>query len=115
MVGGSGAVVSELSKQLSDDGHSVRATTSKKVTQKAGGKVERVHVDLLTSEGMTNAFEGIDRAFMMAPAAYPAWNSGSSLVCGLCIGSLVEAGKNEEYTINISKKRLSEIAANKRE
>ena len=40
VVGGSEAVGSELSKQLSDDGHSVRATTSKKVAQKAGGKVE---------------------------------------------------------------------------
>lgn len=70
VVGGSGAVGSELSKQLSDDGHSVRATTSKKVTQKAGGKVEQVHVDLLTGEGMTNAFEGIDRAFLMAPTGY---------------------------------------------
>jgi hypothetical protein len=92
-VDGSGAVGLELSKQLSDDGHSVRATASKKVTQKAGGKVEQVHVDLLTGEGMTNAFEGIDRAFLMEPAAYPAWDSGSSLVCGLRIGSLVAAGE----------------------
>lgn len=45
MVGGFGAVGSELSKQLSDDGHSVRATTSKKAIQNAGGKVEQVHVD----------------------------------------------------------------------
>jgi hypothetical protein len=50
---------------------------------------------LLTGEGMTNAFEGIDRAFLMAPAAYPAWNSGSSLVCGLRIGSLVAAGEGK--------------------
>lgn len=70
VVGGSGSVGSELSKQLSDCGHSVRATTRKKVTQKAGGNVEQVHVDLLTGEGITNAFEGIDRAFLMAPVGY---------------------------------------------
>jgi len=70
VVGGSGSVGSELSKQLSDGGHSVRATTSKKVTQKAGGNVEQVHVDLLTGEGITNAFEGIDRAFLMTPVGY---------------------------------------------
>ena len=48
-------------------------------------------MDLLTGEGMTNAFEGIDRAFLMAPAAYPRGTPAQSLVCGLRIGSLVAA------------------------
>jgi len=70
VVGGSGTVGSELLRRLADDGHSVRATTSKKVTQKAEGNIERAHVDILTGDGITNAFEGIERAFLMSPTGY---------------------------------------------
>ena len=43
LVGGSGAEGSQPSKQLSDEVTRFGATTSEKLTQKAGGKVERVH------------------------------------------------------------------------
>jgi uncharacterized protein YbjT (DUF2867 family) len=70
VIGGSGTVGAELSKRLSDDGYSIRVTTSKKSPPTAGGHVDQVHLDLLTGAGIANAFDGVDRAFLMAPGGY---------------------------------------------
>ena len=53
VVGGSGAVDSELSKQLSDDGK--LGPCDNQQESYTGGWLSRL-VDLLTDEGMTNAF-----------------------------------------------------------
>jgi uncharacterized protein YbjT (DUF2867 family) len=65
IVGGSGTVGSEIVKILKSEGHSVRATTSKPTTESG-----KVHVNLLTGEGLDAAFAGIDRAFFLSPGGY---------------------------------------------
>ncbi|HET6346647.1 MAG TPA: SDR family oxidoreductase [Myxococcota bacterium] len=65
VIGSSGAVGSELVRELVSNGHTVRGTTHKR-----SGDAERVHVDLATGEGLRAAFEGIDRAFLMSPGGY---------------------------------------------
>jgi len=65
VVGASGTVGSELVKILKAGGHSVRSTTSKP----AQGP-EVAHINLVTGEGMSAAFEGIERAFFLAPLGY---------------------------------------------
>ena len=65
VVGGSGTVGAEIIRQLKAEGHVVRATTGKKSDSK-----EKVEVNLLTGEGLKQAFEGIDRAFFLSPAGY---------------------------------------------
>jgi uncharacterized protein YbjT (DUF2867 family) len=71
VVGASGIVGSEIVKLLLDQGHKVRGTTSKKSLyplSKAG--FEKVYANLETGEGVHNAFEGIDRAFLLSPPGY---------------------------------------------
>jgi uncharacterized protein YbjT (DUF2867 family) len=65
IVGGSGTVGSELVKILKAEGHSVRVATSKPATDS-----EKVHVNLVTGEGLDAAFEGVDRLFMLSPGTY---------------------------------------------
>ena len=65
VVGGSGTVGSELVKILAAEGHQVRVATSKPTTE-AG----KVHVNLLTGEGIDAAFENVDRAFFLSPGTY---------------------------------------------
>src|SRR3954468_4033347 len=65
VVGGSGTVGSELVKILKADGQSVRVATSKPTTESG-----KVHVNLLTGEGIDAAFEGVDRVFMLSPGTY---------------------------------------------
>jgi len=65
VVGASGTVGSELVKILKTGGHSVRSTTSKP----AQGP-EVAPINLVTGEGMSAAFEGIERAFFLAPLGY---------------------------------------------
>lgn len=66
VIGASGAVGSGVVQRLREQGHTVRTTTGKK--DAAGA--DRVHVDLVTGEGVQEAFAGIDRAFLMSPAGY---------------------------------------------
>lgn len=63
VIGSSGNVGSELVNILKSQGHSVRSTTSKK--EKSGG--DTVYLDLLTGEGVADAFAGIERAFLLCP------------------------------------------------
>lgn len=65
IVGGSGSVGSEISKILTKAGHAVRTTTSK-----TPNSATQVKVNLLTGEGLTQAFEGVERAFFLSPAGY---------------------------------------------
>jgi uncharacterized protein YbjT (DUF2867 family) len=65
VIGASGVVGSEIVRLLKAQGHTVRTTTSKK-----GGEAGAVHVNLQTGEGIREAFEGIDRAFVMSPGGY---------------------------------------------
>jgi uncharacterized protein YbjT (DUF2867 family) len=70
VVGASGTVGSEIVKLLTAQGHKVRATTSKKVSDQPGDGVEQVQVNLVTGEGISKAFEGVDRVFLPSPAGY---------------------------------------------
>lgn len=66
IIGASGTVGSELITQLKAQGYPTRATTSKKVQNSP----ELVHVNLATGEGLTEAFEGVDKAFFLSPPGY---------------------------------------------
>jgi len=57
-----------LIKELRAKGVPVRATSSKAAANKDG--VETVKLNLLTGEGLTQAFEGVERAFFLSPAGY---------------------------------------------
>lgn len=61
--GASGNVGSELSKLLAAAGHKIRSTTSK--TPKTASEMR---VNLTTGEGIRQAFEGVDRAFLLSPS-----------------------------------------------
>lgn len=65
VVGASGMVGSELVRVLKEQGHAVRATTSKKPTSK-----EQIQVNVVTGEGIKAAFDGVDRAFILSPPGY---------------------------------------------
>jgi uncharacterized protein YbjT (DUF2867 family) len=65
VVGASGTVGSELVKLLQAKGHTpVRATS--KTTLEA----DQVHLDLVRKDGLNQAFDGIDRAFLLAPPGH---------------------------------------------
>lgn len=65
VLGASGTVGSGLVKLLKADGYTVKCVTSKPATQP-----EQVHVNLATGEGLKDAFEGVDRAFLLSPPGY---------------------------------------------
>ena len=66
VVGASGTVGSEVIKLLKSQGLRTRATTSKKVKDSS----ELMHLNLVTGEGISKAFEGVDRAFFLSPPGY---------------------------------------------
>ncbi|MFN8674615.1 MAG: NAD(P)H-binding protein [Candidatus Sericytochromatia bacterium] len=65
ILGASGNVGSEIARILKAKGNKVSLATSRKVE-----KDEQVHINLATKDGLENAFEGIDRAFLLAPPGY---------------------------------------------
>lgn len=69
VVGGSGTVGSEITKILTNAGHAVRTTTSRALS-KTPQHSSQVKVNLTTGEGITQAFEGVERAFFLSPAGY---------------------------------------------
>ncbi|MGE0632968.1 MAG: NmrA family NAD(P)-binding protein [Pseudobdellovibrionaceae bacterium] len=69
IVGASGTVGSNLVQILKAQGHQITATTSKEASQKQDG-VWQVRVNLATGEGLKNAFDGIQRVFILSPAGY---------------------------------------------
>lgn len=65
VVGASGTVGSEVVRLLKAEGLNVRTTTSKQPQDASA-----VHVNLVTGEGIRNAFEGVDKAFFLSPPGY---------------------------------------------
>ena len=70
VIGGSGTVGSEIVRLLREQGASVRATTHRRDAVGTRDGVERVYLDVGTGEGVAQAFEGVDRAFLLAPPGY---------------------------------------------
>ncbi len=70
VVGASGTVGSDIVKLLAVQGYKVCITTSKKVDGQSQHNVERAQANLVTGEGISKAFEGVDRVFLMSPAGY---------------------------------------------
>jgi uncharacterized protein YbjT (DUF2867 family) len=64
VVGASGTVGTELSRLLAERGHRVLRATSRT----AG--VGQVPLDLVTGAGVATAFDGVDRAFLLAPPGH---------------------------------------------
>lgn len=65
VVGASGTVGSELSRLLAAHGETVIKTTSRQPVA-----ADQVQLDLASQVGLKTAFEGIDRAFLLAPPGY---------------------------------------------
>ncbi len=65
IVGASGTVGSELATRLATAGHTVRRATSRAPTAP-----DQVQLDLLSHRGLAHAFEGVDRAFLLAPPGH---------------------------------------------
>ena len=63
VIGASGLVGGEVARLLRASGHDVRTTTS----QKSKVSPSSAFVNLQTGEGLTAAFDGIDRAYFMSP------------------------------------------------
>lgn len=70
VIGASGTVGSKIVQSLVRDGLDVRATTHRKEAVGRKDGVERVYLDLATGDGIAQAFEGVDRAFLLAPPGY---------------------------------------------
>ncbi len=70
VIGASGTVGSQIVQSLVRDGLDVRATTHRKEAVGKKDGVERIYLDLATGEGIAQAFEGVDRAFLLAPPGY---------------------------------------------
>jgi uncharacterized protein YbjT (DUF2867 family) len=65
IVGASGTVGSELATRLAAAGPTVRRATSRAPTAP-----DQVQFDLVTHQGLKHAFEGVDRAFLLAPPGH---------------------------------------------
>ncbi len=65
VIGANGTVGSALVKLLQDQGHAVRRATSRPATQPGD-----VHLNLVTGEGRTQAFAGVERAFLLSPPGF---------------------------------------------
>jgi len=65
VVGASGTVGSELSRLLAAQGESVL-----KATSRTPATADQVQVDLVSGAGLAAAFDGVDRAFFLAPPGH---------------------------------------------
>ncbi len=65
VIGASGAVGHNILNELK--GQAIRTTTSKKEKVGTKANIETVYLNAETGEGLSAAFEGIERAFIMAP------------------------------------------------
>jgi uncharacterized protein YbjT (DUF2867 family) len=70
IVGAAGTVGSRIAKDLVASGARVRATTSRKDAVGTRDGVEWVQANLATGEGVPKAFEGVNRAFFLAPPGH---------------------------------------------
>lgn len=67
IVGASGTVGSELAQILKTKGLQVRKASSKIVP---ANQSDTVHLNLVTGEGLRDAFEGVTQAFFLSPPGY---------------------------------------------
>lgn len=65
IVGGAGSVGQNIVNELRNE--KIRVTTGKKEKVGISGNIETVYVNAETGEGLTAAFDGIERAFLMSP------------------------------------------------
>jgi uncharacterized protein YbjT (DUF2867 family) len=65
VVGANGTVGSELVRLLKAQGHEVRRATSRAATQP-----DEVQLNLVTQQGLAQAFDGVERAFLLAPPGH---------------------------------------------
>jgi uncharacterized protein YbjT (DUF2867 family) len=65
IIGASGTVGSELSRLLAAQGETVIKATSRQA-----GAADQVQLDLVSQAGLKAAFDGIDRAFFLAPPGH---------------------------------------------
>ncbi len=65
VIGASGTVGSALVQNLRARGQTVRLATSRAPTQP-----DQVQLDVLQRQGLEAAFQGVQRAFLMAPPGY---------------------------------------------
>lgn len=65
VVGATGTVGTELVRLLSDRGHTVRSAT-----RRSPAGPGQVTLDLATGNGLATAFQGVDRAFFLAPPGF---------------------------------------------
>ncbi|MEC9281469.1 MAG: NAD(P)H-binding protein [Bdellovibrionota bacterium] len=65
VIGSNGTVGQELVNQLKAKGESLKLATSKSPSSS-----EYVQLNLVTGEGLDNAFDGVDRAFLLSPPGY---------------------------------------------
>lgn len=68
IVGATGTVGRELSRLLQGQGHELKLATSDKAKVDAG--TGHVFLNLLTGEGIKDAFEGVEKAFLLSPPGY---------------------------------------------
>jgi uncharacterized protein YbjT (DUF2867 family) len=66
VIGASGTVGSGVAALLKQQGHQIRTTTGKA----AAATADKVHVNLDRGDGVREAFEGVDRAFLLSPSGY---------------------------------------------
>lgn len=70
VLGASGTVGSRLAALLESAGHAVRATTSRRAAVGRTATRETVFLDVATGEGLTEAFAGVDGAFLLVPPGH---------------------------------------------
>jgi uncharacterized protein YbjT (DUF2867 family) len=65
IVGATGTVGRELARELAARGHTVR-----RATRQAPTAPDQVRLDLVTRQGLAEAFDGVDRAFLLSPPGH---------------------------------------------
>lgn len=70
VIGAAGTVGANIAKLLVASGANVRGTTSRKANAGLKSGIEWVHLNLATGDGVAEAFEGVQRAFFLAPPGF---------------------------------------------
>jgi len=65
VLGANGTVGTPLVSELKARGHEVRRATSRQATEG-----DQVHLDVVTGQGLDQAFRGIERAFLLSPPGH---------------------------------------------
>jgi uncharacterized protein YbjT (DUF2867 family) len=70
VIGASGTIGSGVVKALQARDHAVRAVTSNPQRVGSAGGIDWVHADVVAGQGLEQAFEGVKRAFILAPPGH---------------------------------------------